>query len=210
MFRRAALILLLAAPALAADLEVSVKPGEALGPISPYVYGLNGQDAEGLRVTVMRSGGNRMTGYNWVNNASNAGKDWHHSSDDWICSGTLNITDCDQPGAVYRHFVWDNQKRCLDSLVTLQMAGYVAADKSGEVTEKEAAPSKRWKKVSFHKKGPYTLTPDPKTATVYEDEFVHFLVSNYKKASEGGIKFYALDNEPALWPDTHSRLHPKK
>jgi mannan endo-1,4-beta-mannosidase len=29
-------------------------------------------------------------------------------------------------------------------------------------------------------------------------------------ANAGGVKFYALDNEPALWPSTHPRIHPDR
>jgi mannan endo-1,4-beta-mannosidase len=52
--------------------------------------------------------------------------------------------------------------------------------------------------------------PDLRDGTVYEDEFVSYMVQKLGKASDGGIKFYALDNEPALWPSTHPRVHPEK
>ena len=43
------------------------------------------------------------------------------------------------------------------------------------------------------------------------DEEVNFLVNKYGKAnSNTGIKGYSLDNEPALWPSTHPRIHPNK
>jgi mannan endo-1,4-beta-mannosidase len=45
---------------------------------------------------------------------------------------------------------------------------------------------------------------------VYEDEFIDFLVRRLGKSADGGIKFYSLDNEPALWPATHPRVHPEK
>jgi mannan endo-1,4-beta-mannosidase len=196
--------------ALASDINFLILPDEVVGPISPYIYGLNAQDPTATGATFRRLGGNRMTGYNWVNNASNAGNDWKHSSDDWLCSGAFHYMDCDQPGAVVRQFVEENQKAGLDSLITVPMAGYVSADKNGEVAETEKAPGKRFKKTSFHKKGAYNLTPKSENPVVYEDEFVNFLTSRFKKAVEGGIKFYALDNEPALWPSTHPRIHPAK
>jgi hypothetical protein len=43
------------------------------------------------------------------------------------------------------------------------------------------------------------------------DECVNFLVSRYGYANEpNGVKFYDLDNEPALWFSTHPRIHPVK
>ena len=34
-----------------------------------------------------------------------------------------------------------------------------------------------------------------------------YLVSRYGGASQGGVRFYDLDNEPMLWPDTHRDVH---
>ncbi len=209
MFRRIFLFLFLSGAASAADINFLVMPDEVIGPISPYIYGVNDVDPGDINATVRRLGGNRMTGYNWTNNASNAGNDWHHMSDNWLCD-SHKYTDCDQPGAFARHFVEANQKIGVDTLMTVPIAGYVAADKNGEVLDKEAAPNRRWKKIEFHKKRPYTLTPDPNDPIVYEDEFVNFMVANFKKATDGGVKFYDLDNEPGIWPSTHPRIHPEK
>ena len=55
-------------------------------PISPYIYGTNQLLVGGENWTAMRFGGNRLTGYNWENNASNAGSDWNQSSDDYLAS----------------------------------------------------------------------------------------------------------------------------
>jgi mannan endo-1,4-beta-mannosidase len=44
---------------------------------------------------------------------------------------------------------------------------------------------------------------------VYVDEEVNFLVNRYGPASgQTGVKAYSIDNEPALWPSTHPRIHP--
>ena len=109
-----------------------------------------------------------------------------------------------------KHFVEDSRKSGMDSLITIPMAGYVAADKNGAVKEDETAPSARWVKVEFSKKGPFTLEPDLKDGVAYDDEFVNFLVHHFKKADQGGVKFYSTDNEPSLWSSTHPRIHPQK
>ena len=46
-------------------------------PISPYIYGANFPewDKIGVPFPLARQGGNRLTAYNWTNNASNAGSD---------------------------------------------------------------------------------------------------------------------------------------
>ena len=77
-------------------------------PISPYVYGINSQKDDGIGVTVRRMGGNRQTGYNWENNASNAGSDYNHQSDEWPCT-VLGYKDCGVPGAQFIDFAQREQ-----------------------------------------------------------------------------------------------------
>lgn len=177
--------------------------------ISPYIYGVNEFTTSNLKnVTVnsSRQGGNRYTGYNWETNWSNAGSDWQHASD-------TNIGDLsDGAGYAVRSF----SKSCSENnvpykLASLQMAGYVAADNYGNVSEEETAPSERWDKVEFRKDGELSLTPDLTDGTVYMDEYVNFIVETLGDAStETGIQAYSLDDEPVLWNDTHPLLHPNE
>ncbi len=191
------------------ELRVDVAAGEVIRPISPYVYGINSQPGEGVGATVRRMGGNRQTAYNWELNASNAGSDYNHSSDDWPCT-VLGYADCAVPGAQFVDFARANRKAGMETMATVPMIDFVSADTRGPVSEGEKAPSKRWDKSVAQKPGPFTASPDLGDGVVYEDEFVNALVSKLGKAAEGGIKFYSLDNEPALWPSTHPRVHPDK
>jgi mannan endo-1,4-beta-mannosidase len=180
--------------------------------ISPYIYGGN-WEFNNAKLTAKRFGGNRITGYNWENSYSCAGSDWQHSNDTYLLSNN-NIPEekWTEPGVVASDFQEKNLAAGEQySLVTLQAAGYVAADANGTVTEAETAPSARWKEVKFKKDTPLSLTPDTTDNYVYMDEFVNFLVNKFGSASTPtGIKGYALDNEPALWPSTHPRIHPEK
>ena len=195
----------------AGELRFEIKPDRVVGAISPYVYGINSQKLEDTGATVRRQGGNRQTVYNWEINASNAGSDWKHSSDDWPCTGGLGYKGCDVPGAQITLFAEENRKDGIESLVTIPMIDYASADKKGSVAESEAAPSKRFVR-SYAKKpgGRYSLTPDLNDGKVYQDELVNFMVQKLGKAEKGGVKFYSLDNEPALWPTTHPRVHPDR
>lgn len=172
-------------------------------PISPYIYGSNTDElTQNEGVTFRRSGGNRLTGYNWENNASNAGTDWYSSSDSYL--GLDN-----QPGKAITDFVNKTNKSNATSLVTLQAAGYVANDKTGNVTAGQTAPSSRWAKVVFEKGKPFTETPDVSDGEVYMDEFVNLLTQQIGNATtKNGVKFYSIDNEPGIWKDTHPYLHP--
>lgn len=175
--------------------------------ISPYIYGVNdsgdGSNVKNVTANAVRQGGNRYTGYNWENNYSNAGEDWHNSSD-------TNIGDItDGAGYAARRLSGTAIKYNVPyKITTLQMGGYVAADKSGTVSEAEAAPSSRWNEVKFKKDTALSLEPDLTDNAVYMEEYVNYIVQTLGDASTStGIQGYSLDNEPVLWNDTHPRLH---
>ena len=66
----------------AADVQLVVDVTADRRPISPLIYGIN-QDVDygSDRSAIVRSGGNRLTAYNWENNASNAGSDYMYQND---------------------------------------------------------------------------------------------------------------------------------
>lgn len=210
---RASSFLLLACflTASAQNLNISfiVHTQKDTGLISPYIYGSNGQsDDRAENITARRLGGNRMTGYNWENNASNAGNDWYHSSDNYMVS-QLPANQRSIPGIVVKTFHDESVISGCYSLITLQAAGYVAADVKGTVSEAEKAPSARWKAVSWHKPSAFVYPPDLTDQTVYMDEQVKYYITEFGQANETtGIRAYAVDNEPCLWSSTHPRIHP--
>jgi hypothetical protein len=191
------------------ELAFEIDTGKVLRPISPYVYGINSQNFGETRATVRRNGGNRGSVYNWENNASNAGSDWHHQSDDWPCS-VMNIKNCGEPAAQFIGFHKQNQEAKADTVVTVPMLDWVAADKKGDILESEKPPSKRVVKNLPKKPAAFAATPDLNDGVSYQDEFVNYLVTKVGRAGAGGPRFYSLDNEPALWPTTHPRIHPER
>jgi mannan endo-1,4-beta-mannosidase len=183
--------------------------------ISPYIYGTNGQSPDRpANITARRLGGNRLTGYNWENNASNMGMDYDQSnSNDAYLTWVAGIPDAlaSVPGIVLRAFHDTSLAMGCYSLLTLPAAGFVARDKNGPVTDAEAAPSARFRTIAMTKGGAFALTPDTSDGMVYVDEEVNALVTQYgSAATETGIRGYAVDNEPALWPSTHPRIHPEQ
>lgn len=201
----------LAALAPAATLTLSLDPNAGLGVIDPLAYGANHFDVPDA--TLRRVGGNRMTGYNWELNASNAGNDYLDQSDYYLLGQVgLPQNGSQAPAAVPAQYV--TQFRAQGSqaeIVTLQAGGFVSADAAGPVSAAETAPSARWKQVLPIKPGwpgSWTLNPVTTDAYVYMDEQVNYLKKQFGPASSGGIRFYAIDNEPGLWSNTHSKLHP--
>ena len=58
-------------------------------------------------------------------------------------------------------------------------------------------------------KGSAFSDPPSTTGDVYQDEWINHLVKTFGKAADGGVRFYAMDNEPDLWADdTHVDVHP--
>ncbi len=211
-FRLALMLSTPLAPA-AADTVFRVDFTQPPRAISPLIYGLNDWSRDSvsnaLGFTLERMGGNRMTGYNWETNFSNAGSDYMHHSDNLLVN-TLPEAEQSRPGAALRLSVDHARAHGRPSLLTLPLAGYVAADGNGTVSLAQQAPSSRWKAVKTRKGGPYATKPDTSDDFVYLDELVNSLIKTYGTAAEGGVFAYSLDNEPALWASTHSRLHPAK
>lgn len=189
------------------SMNISVNLSGEKKKISPYIYGINQygnvNNYKNVTVNAVRQGGNRYTGYNWETNWSNAGEDWVNSSD-------TNIGDLSN-GAGYAARKLSEEcetYNVLYKITTLQMAGYVAADKKGTITANESAPSDRWLEVFTRKNSDYLLEPDITDNAVYMDEYVNYLVKTLGDSTTStGIQGYSLDNEPFLWNDTHPLLH---
>jgi hypothetical protein len=177
--------------------------------ISPYIYGTNQPDWQGPSkyLTLTRWGGNRITAYNWETNASNAGSDWQHQNDGFLSPSNL-------PGEPVRKFVADARAAGAAVVVTVPMAGYVAADKAGGGDVKRTPD---YLKTRFlvslpSKKMPFHFPPELGDGRVFQDEFVWWLEKTFARAGSDSPPriFYALDNEPDLWSGTHARIHPQK
>ncbi len=197
-----------------ADISFEVRADTDQRSINPLIYGINGGgDLDGSQrgVTLLRSGGNRMTAYNWETNASNAGSDYFHQNDNYLV-GDLPADQQDEPGAAVRGMVEEALSHDAAALLTIPICGYVAADKDGGG---DVANTPDYLNVRFHpsiafKGSELSATPDPDDDAVYQDEFVHWVVTTFPDAFAGGDAriVFSMDNEPDLWASTHARIHP--
>jgi len=197
---------------------VQTDADHGLWTISPEIYGVNAPSPgasldSSMRAGNVRFGGNRTSAYNWENNASNAGNDYHNQSDGYLSSsntpGTLASTTFNQANSMGSQ---------TSALITVPIGDYVAADKypGGDVATPPSGfdggsadggydyLSARFKKNVAAKGAPFSDTPDTSDDSVYEDEMVAWAKGHH----QGTPVTFALDNEPDLWSETHPRIHP--
>ena len=198
------------APPATASVTFTIDSSQDAHPISRFIYGMNGWDPAQRpgNLTLSRSGGNRMTAYNWETNASNAGADYHNQNDNFLGGGNT-------PNGAVAPGLEAARNAGAAMIVTMPLIGYVSADKNGDgdVAGTAANPAPNYLATRFKQSLPrkgsaFTTTPDTGDAFVYQDEYVHFLDQQYPGASAATSNplWISLDNEPDLWQSTHARL----
>jgi hypothetical protein len=198
-----------------ADADVDIGPTEVqftidsaagVHPISRYVYGANQPDWGGRagHLTFTRMGGNRLTAYNWENNASNAGSDWSYSSDGYLGGG-------ETPGGAVQADVQPAFDHDAAIVLTVPIVDYVAGDKDGNVDIGDPGRfAARFKRNHPLKGSAFTLTPSATDGDVYQDEFVNWVSTTWPGSATAARRriFFCMDNEPDLWSGTHPEVHP--
>ncbi|MFL5822425.1 MAG: glycoside hydrolase family 44 protein [Solirubrobacteraceae bacterium] len=204
----------------ATTIHLAVNASAGRHPISPYIYGLNYADrglAKATELPVDRWGGNSTDAYNWRLGSYNTGNDYYFE----------NISDCFQHSGpcvpAYRTFISGDRARGSRTLLTLPMVGYVARDapKAHPFTcgfpvdvvghQDSVDPYDPNCGNGIRGKHPVPAKPSrdgiPVTDSFYTS-WLRDLKSRYRTARHGGVAFYELGNEPALWNSTHRDIHP--
>ena len=193
----------------AADVHFEVRSDLPTHAISPLIYGTNQpSNPEGSRYGLIRHGGNRLSAFNWENNASNAGVDYRFQNDGYLVQD-LPAAQRNTPGAAITAELTLAQRIDAALLVTVPIGLSVAADKNGDGDVRNSGPnylSTRFKQNRSSKGSALSTTPDVNDAFVNQDEFINWL-----KGNTGGTPvIVSLDNEPDLWSDSHPEIHPAK
>ncbi|MFL6090630.1 MAG: glycoside hydrolase family 44 protein [Aeromicrobium sp.] len=183
--------------------------------IPDAIYGINfasQSTRNDLQLPVNRWGGNGTSLYDYRNDAFNNGNDWYFEN---------------QVGSDSDHqvspWVEANRATSTNSLVTLPMVGWVADGSKptncGYSKAKYGAQQQydTWRpdcgngvrldgaRIVSNNPTDFAVQVDPATQAT---GMVHSLVSKFGAASNGGVGYYELDNEPGLWNDTHRAAHP--
>jgi hypothetical protein len=176
-------------------------------PISRYIYGTNDYKlpASAKNLTLTRVGGNRLSAYNWETNASNAGSDWKYSSDNYMSPSS-------EPALPFKQAAQTASDASASIILTVPAAGWVAADENGACEPKPTPEqiAQHFLPTLPQKGAAFAYPPDLTDGKVYADELVAYLESQFPAAQTDPLRriFYMIDNEPDLWSQTHSEMHP--
>jgi hypothetical protein len=207
------------AQADAPQVSIAVDVAQNRHPISPLIYGVSyatSHDLADLNATLNRSGGDSTSLYNWRLNARNTAMDWYFES--VACTSDI----FDQHGD---DFVALTKEAGGAPMLTIPIIGWVA---------KLAADGKPLASFSIGKYGlqqeadvngfseagngvtidgvPISEN-DPNDSAMPdgpddEKAWVEHLVDRWGGAAKGGVKYYAMDNEPSFWHSAHRDVHP--
>lgn len=198
--------------------------------LNTEIYGASGLDltlAHDLGAALNRWGGEQTTRYNWkLGNAFNASRDYFY------VNGNYNLTSAADrmPSGVVDQDIVEAHAQGMSYLLTIPTIGWVAKDdnpgsRSLNVPDSGGPPAtpggdaivgydptanrQRTSVPSRARKGmPFADPPDLSDPTVAQDEWVHHLVKRFGRAADGGVKYYAMDNESELWWYQHADIKP--
>jgi hypothetical protein len=199
---------------------VSIDATAGMHAISPYVYGVAFGGKSYLKdngLTINRWGGNDTSRYNWrLGSAVNTASDWYFEN-------TTSGNGCTKPGCAVDNLVRGDAGAGATSLITVPTLGWVAKDTSLDTCGFSVAKYGQQQAMDpyrpncgngFKPNGKPIKGNDPYDTSVQSTPadigaWIDHLVTAFGPASGGGVRFFAMDNEPELWSSTHRDVHPK-
>ena len=189
-------------------------------PINPNIYGVafaTTAQLTDLNSPLNRSGGNATSQYNWQCNCDNRGSDWYFESLDDGSSTAGKAND---------DFIADSKAAGAQAMLTIPTIGWVAklGPNRGKLSSFSIAkygPQKAndWQWFPDAGNGvrssdnQFVTGNDPNDANIpadsqFQSGWMQHLVGKWSAASNGGLRYYLMDNEPSLWQETHRDVHP--
>jgi hypothetical protein len=189
-------------------------------PINPEIYGVafaSTTDLTDLNAPLNRSGGNGTSRYNWQINASNHAMDWYFES-----IGSASAV----AGADADDFISQTKAAGAQAMLTIPTIGWVA--KLGPARAKLASFSiakygaqtdNDWQWFPDAGNGIAQATGQAITNNIPGDAnqpadsnfqlgWMRHLTNRWGRATDGGLRYYIMDNEPSIWFSTHRDVHP--
>ena len=215
-------------PVVPAAVTVDVAPALDRRPISPLIYGVNwggAAQASRLRWPVRRWGGNAVTRYSWQHDISNHASDWFFYNLEESNPSPAALPD----GSAADVFIDQTRAAGGEVLLTVPTIGWTPIDRARrwgfsvgkygpqQGTECTATGNAPWCNPDAGNGNRPNGTPitgnDPRdTSRAVGPDFVTswmaHIAGRVGTAGQNGVRFFALDNEPALWNSTHRDVHP--
>ena len=186
-------------------------------PISPLIYGVafaSSSQVSDLNAPINRSGGNAETRYNWLIDAHNRGGDWYFEA---IADGSGT------PGANADSFISSSKSGGADPLITIPMIGWMCKLGPGRAHLSSFSVAKYgaqqavdpwWSDAGngVNTSGANIIN-DPNDASFQTNSnfqlgWLQHLTSTWGASTNGGVKYYLMDNEHSIWFSTHRDVQP--
>jgi hypothetical protein len=215
-------------PPPAAAVAVSIDPAANRRPVSRLIYGVNFASPGALsrvHYTVQRWGGNSTTRYSWLDDTSNHASDWFFYGIPEDNPAPQNLPH----GSTTDRFIDSARGAGAEPLITVPLIGWTQKDRSRnwgfsvakygaqQQTECTATGNAFWCNPDagngLRPNGAPITGNDPHDTSreigpSFVTDWLAHIASRTGRASAGGVKLFALDNEPTLWNSTHRDVHP--
>ena len=200
---------------------ITIDASTVVREISEDIYGLNFADpslAADIDLPVDRWGGNSTTRYNYQLDVSNKASDFFFEN---IPNEVDNVAALPF-GSSSDRFVAQDQAIGADTIMTIGTIGWTPKSREidGGFSVSKYGPQQVLNMYrpdhgnGVDLNGNFIVGNDPTDTSIAVDEtfaagWVEHLVSQFGTADQGGVQYYALDNEPMLWNSTHRDVHPE-
>ncbi|HEY8022395.1 MAG TPA: glycoside hydrolase family 44 protein [Thermoanaerobaculia bacterium] len=210
-------------------MTVSVDPGAARHPISPLIYGVSfGSDAQAarLRWPIRRWGGNATTRYSWRDDIANRASDWFFYNIEESNPNPAALPD----GSAADRFIDATRAAGGQPVITLPTIGWTPIDRqrrwgfsvakygAQQATECTATGFPSWCNADagngYRANGAPITGNDPRDTSrlvdpSFDTAWMAHIAARTGTVAQGGVRLFALDNEPMLWNSSHRDVHPQ-
>lgn len=207
-------------PAVNTNTVITVNAGVNHRSISPLIYGVayaSSNELKQLNAPLNRQGGNPTSRYNWQINADNRAFDYFFASIAYPSA---------TPGEHGDSFIRDSRNGGAEPSLTIPMLDWVArlgparartwsysVAKYG--AQQDVDNEGGWPDMGngIRPNGSLIVTNDPNDANVlagpaFQQGWLNHLTNTWGRATNGGLRYYHLDNEMGIWHSTHQDVHP--
>lgn len=201
-------------------ITINVDAAASRRAIDPRIYGVAGATPTALSelgATVNRWGGNASSRHNWAISTTNRCKDYYFENvPDDVSSGDGSN------GKAVDEFIGPSMAAGAAPLITIPVMGILPKDRqyrcgysvtlygAQQDTDFWRPDCGNGKDVNGNRML-FVNNPADTSATYpssHQGNWIQHLVDTWGSASNGGVRYYALDNEPSLWSFDHWDVHP--